>query len=583
MLLRLEIRNFALIDELDIELGEGLNILTGETGAGKSIIIDSINMLLGERFSKEFIRTGQEKAFLQAVFCVNNQKFQDIYEKYGIEPESDGTLLISREYSLSGRNVCRVNGRIVTVSMLKEIGERLIDVHGQYDNQSLLKEENHIELLDAFGGEEIQRLRNEFFQLYIKRKEIKKRLQELIGDEKYRERKIDLLKYQINEIKSAKLKTGEDEELHRQRVILSNSEKIADTIEDVYNILYIGDDIVNSVYDRIDEAIYRLGAISVFDPLYEQIKQNLEEIKYQMEDIRENIRYAKENIEYDPVALEQVEERLDLIYKLKKKYGNTIQDIIEYCKNSEIELDMLLKSEEYITELQKQLIDNEKALYDIGVKLNEKRSKAAALLESRICNELEELEMKNTKFKVNIEMISRNDDNETDSKESRLNTKEIKFNENGLDKVQFLISTNPGEPLKPLSKIASGGEMARIMLAIKSILAEVDKIPTLIFDEIDIGISGKASQRVGEKLSFISRNHQVICVTHQAQIACMADNHYLIEKVTRNNITTSKVTKLYGEKIVDEISRILGGDVITQHTRNLAIEMLNNARKFKSN
>jgi len=566
----LEIRNIALIDELDIELGEGLNILTGETGAGKSIIIDSINMLLGERFSRELIRTGQEKAVLQAVFCVNREKFQDIYEKYGIEPENDGTLIVSREYSIGGRSVCRVNGRIVTVSILKEIGEKLIDVHGQYDNQSLLKAENHIDLLDAFGGEDIQRLKNMFFQLYIKRKEIKNKLYEFIGDEKFRERKIDLLKYQINEIKSAKLKAGEDEELHRQKVVLSNSEKIADTIEDVYNTLYIGNDVVNSVYDRIDESIFRLDTISDFDPLYEQIKQNLEEIKYQMEDIRENIRYAKENIEYDPVALEQVEERLDLIFKLKKKYGNTITDIIEYCKNSENELNMLLKSEEYISELQKQLIDTEKVLYDIGIKLNAERAKAAALLESRICHELEELEMKNTKFKVNIEMIGQNDRNET------------RFNENGLDRVEFLISTNPGEPLKPLSKIASGGEMARIMLAIKAILADVDQIPTLIFDEIDIGISGKASQRVGEKLSFISRNHQVICVTHQAQIACMADNHYLIEKVTQNNITRTKVIKLSYEKIIDEISRILGGDVITQHTRNLAIEMLKNARKFKS-
>ena len=311
MLLRLEIRNIALIDEVDIELGEGFNVLTGETGAGKSIIIDSINMLLGERFSRELIRTGAEKANLQAVFCVDNKKFQNIYEKYGIEPESDGSLIISREYSVGGRSVCRVNGRIVTVSILKEIGEKLIDVHGQYDNQSLLKGENHIELLDAFGGEEIQKLKNSFCQLLIERKEIKNRLRELIGDEKYRERKIDLLKYQINEIKSARLKADEDEELARQKVILSNSEKIADTLESVYNTLYIGNDIVNSVYDGIDESVFRLSAICSFDPIYEKIGKNLEDIKFQMEDIREMLRDVKENIEYD---LFNSEERLDLIF-----------------------------------------------------------------------------------------------------------------------------------------------------------------------------------------------------------------------------------------------------------------------------
>lgn len=570
MLLRLEIRNIALIDEVDIELGDGLNVLTGETGAGKSIIIDSINMLLGERFSRELIRTGQEKATLQAVFNIDNRKFQAIFEKYGIEAESDGTLIISREYSLGGRSICRANGRIITVSMLKEIGEKLIDVHGQYDNQSLLKGEKHIELLDAFGGETIEKLKREYFELFTKRRDIRSRLHELEGDEKYRERKIDLLNYQINEIKSAKLKAGEDEELSRQRTILSNAEKIADTIENVYDALFIGNGIINSIYDGIEESVSKLEAICLFDQVYNKIKEKLEEVKFQMEDIRDDLRDVKGNIEFNPFLLEQVEERLDLIYRLKRKYGNTLSDIIHFCEKSEKELSTLLKSEELIANLHKQLKDTEKALYDIAVRINKERITAATLLERKISKELEELEMKNTRFKVRIEMNEKKEGNE------------IKFNENGLDKVEFLISTNAGEPLKPLSKIASGGEMARIMLAIKAILAEVDEIPTLIFDEIDIGISGKASQRVGEKLSYISRTHQVLCVTHQAQIACMADNHYLIEKVTQNEATKTKITKINGGKVIDEVSRILGGDAITQHTKNLAVEMLKMASKFKS-
>jgi len=601
MLLRLEIRNIALIDEVGIELGDGLNILTGETGAGKSIIIDSINMLLGERFSRELIRTGQEKANLEAVFNVDNQKFNDIYEKYGIEPESDGTLIISREYSVGGRSICRINGRIITLSILKEIGGKLIDVHGQYDNQSLLKKENHIELLDAFGGEVIGKFKNEYFQLFTRRKEIKNSIRKLMGDEKDRERKIDLLKYQINEIKSAKLKIKEDEELTRQKTILYNSGKIADAIENVYNMLYLGKGTNNSVYDEIVESVLKLESICSFDDVYSKIRTKLEDIEFQMEDIRDEIRNAKENIEYNPFMLEQIEERLDLIYKLKKKYGYTLSEVIQYYQNSEKELNTIIKSEEYINKLQRQLIDTESSLYDIAVKINKERTSAATLLENKICKELAELEMRNASFKVSIQMnnnendynknnndnsnnndnVGHHNDNHHNDNSSNNYDQMIRFTENGLDKVEFLISSNAGEPLKPLSKIASGGEMARIMLAIKAILADVDQVPTLIFDEIDIGISGKASQRVGEKLSYISKTHQVICVTHQAQIACMADNHYLIEKFIEGDSTKTKVCKISDEKVIKEVSRILGGDAITLHTKNLAIEMLENARKFK--
>ncbi|NSW91364.1 MAG: DNA repair protein RecN [Firmicutes bacterium] len=575
MLLRLEIQNIALIDEVSIELGEGLNILTGETGAGKSIIIDSINILLGERFSKELIRTGKDKALIEAVFQIDNSRMAELYEKYGIEPETDGTLIISREFNIAGRSICRVNGRLVTVSALKEIGGYLIDVHGQYDNQSLLKSETHIELLDAFGGEKIQALKKRYSELYEKRKDIKNSLQKLFGDEKDRERKIDLLKYQIDEIKKAKLAINEEEELNKQKTLLSNAGKIAEVLSSVYEMLFTGTRIKTSAYDDINEAVLKLKDISSYDEKYDRITKKLEDISYQLEDIREEIRNERDSIEYNPYLLEQIEERLDLVFRLKRKYGNSILEILEYCKNSEEELDKIIKSEEYINELQKQLSEVDNSLYALAKEINRTRAEVAVILESNICKELEALEMKKARFKVGICMEDITEDSMTGGSAG------IKFKPNGLDKVEFLISPNVGEPLKPLSKIASGGEMARIMLAIKSILADVDKIPTLIFDEIDIGISGKVSQRVGEKLAFLSKNHQVICVTHHPQIASMADNHFLIEKIVGKNITKIKVSKLSGEKIPDEVARILGGDLITDMTRNLACEMLENAKKFK--
>lgn len=319
MLLRLEIRNIALIDEIDIELGEGLNILTGETGAGKSIIIDSINILLGERFSRELIRTGRDKALIEAIFQVeDNERMAQVYEKYGIVPEEDDTLVISREFNISGRSVCRVNGRLVTVTALKEIGGYLIDVHGQYDNQSLLKSEAHIELLDSFGGEKIQELKERYLKLYNKRKDIRNSLIKYTGDGKDRERKIDLLKYQIDEIKKAKLVPDEEETLGKQKNIYINAGKITETLGSVYEMLFTGSRLKSSAYDEIIEAISRLNDISSYDEIYGKITKKLEDVSYQLEDIREEVRNKRDNAEYNPYLLEQVEERLDIIYRLKK-------------------------------------------------------------------------------------------------------------------------------------------------------------------------------------------------------------------------------------------------------------------------
>lgn len=570
MLIQLDIHNIALIEKVNMELGKGLNILTGETGAGKSIIIDSINAILGERISKDLIRTGREKALVEAVFQVDNLRFADIYEEMGLQPEEDGTLIISREITQSGKNTCRINGKMATVSMLKSFGERIIDIHGQYDNQSLLRIENHLELLDSFGGETVQKLKHQYIIQLGEYKEIKTRLKNLSGDHGERERKIDLLGFQIDEIKKAKLKKNEEIELSNQRVLLANSEKIVNSLSTAYELLFSGNNTKNSASDITNEALSEINSLARLDQRFESIYKRLQDISYQLDDITEDIRNERDNTEYNPDLLEEIEERLDLIFKLKRKYGGTIQEVLDYCIKTEAQLEEIVKSEEITEQLREKLNETDKRLYKTSVELNAERIKASKILESKISNELDDLEMKKAKFKVEIQFD-----------EGREFNGDRKYMQSGLDRVEFLISPNAGEPLKPLAKIASGGEMSRIMLAIKTILADVDKIPTLIFDEIDIGISGKASLKVGEKLSFISRNHQVICVTHLAQIACMADHHMLIEKVSADDSTETVVSKLAGEEIRDEIARMLGGTATSETSIKYAGEMLNNAINLK--
>lgn len=568
MLLQLDIHNIALIDEVNIELSCGLNILTGETGAGKSIIIDSINAVLGDRISKEIIRTGSEKALVEAVFQIDNDRFEDIFSEIGLESEEDGTLILSREITQSGRNTCRINGKLVAVSVLKVIGERLIDLHGQHDNQSLIKAENHIELLDSFGGESIQVLKHEYSGLLEQYRDVKARLRNLSGDPGERERKIDLLKFQIDEIKKSKLKTDEEDELNKQKLLLANAEKIAGSLSMAYRLISTGEHGSRPVTDVLNEALSQMNTVSRLGENYAEMLRHLQDIIYQLDDLTEEVRKNCENVEFNPELLEEIQERLDLIYKMKRKYGKTIPEINQFYSESEKQLDELLKSEENIIKLKTKKAELEGSLFEVSLKLNEQRIKASLVLEDRICKQLDELEMRKSRFKVDIQFDSASD-----------NGGEKKFTNNGLDKVEFLISANAGEPLKPLAKIASGGEMSRIMLAIKTILAEVDKIPTMIFDEIDMGISGKAAQKVGEKLSYISSGHQVICVTHLAQIASMADNHCLIEKVMDENTTKTTVTRLEGNKKVQEIARLIGGITSSEASIKYAEEMLKNANK----
>ena len=566
MLLQLDIHNVALIDEIRIEPGEGLNVLTGETGAGKSIIIDSIKAVLGDRVSKDIIRTGSQNALIEAVFQVDAVRIRDIMNDMGMEPEEDGTLILSREITQTGRNTCRINGKMVSASFLKEIGERLIDIHGQHDNQSLLRTERHIELLDLFAGESLHRVKDEYAALLGRYRDIKAKLKALSGDPGERERKMDLLKFQIDEIRKARLKAAEDEELSRQKTLLVNAERISNTLASVYDLLSVGSG-GSSALDTMNESLSWLSSVAGLDESYEEMNRRLQDLIYQMEDLARDVRQSYESTEYDPAVLDEIEERLDLIYRLKRKYGSTITDILGFCQDAEKQLEELEKSEETVRSLSEELTELENRLYQVAGKLNAERVKAASLLENRITQQLDDLEMKKSKFKVDIQF-----DTSSGSASGR------KFGNNGLDRVEFLISPNVGEPLKPLARIASGGEMSRVMLAVKSILAEVDSIPVMIFDEIDTGISGKAAQKVGEKLSYVSRTHQVLCVTHQAQIACIADHNFLIEKIVEKGKTRTKVTRLNDDDKIKEIARLVGGET-SEASLKYAEEMIKTAKK----
>lgn len=570
MLLHLNIHNIALIDEVSIELGEGLNILTGETGAGKSIIIDSINAVLGDRVSKEIIRTGSDKALVEAVFQIDVEQIKDILDEMGMEPEEGGILILSREIAQSGRNTSRVNGKMVAASFLKAIGERLIDLHGQYDNQSLLKTDNHIELLDSFGGGPIQAIKQEYALLLDQYKETKYRLRTLSGDPGERERKSDLLRFQIDEIGKAKLKPGEETDLNKEKMLLTNAGKILSSLSTAYNLLSSGESGGQPALDAMNEALSSLDSISRLEDSFEDLRSRLQELIFQLSDIAEEVRRNNENADYNPARLEEIEERLDLIYRLKRKYGSNIDEIHNYRTLAEKQLAEIEKSEETVALLTERLAKLDAQLYKTCLRLNAERINASLLLEKMIGQQLDDLEMKRAKFKVDILF-----DDAPDAQGRR------KYAQHGLDRVEFLISANVGEPLKPLARIASGGEMSRIMLAIKTILAEVDRIPTLIFDEIDMGISGKAAKRVGEKLSFISARRQVLCVTHLPQIACIADNHYLIEKIVGEKRTKTIVTLLDADNVVKEITRLIGSSEATEISLKYAQEMINNAKKNK--
>ncbi|WP_026475883.1 DNA repair protein RecN [Alkaliphilus transvaalensis] len=568
MLLELEVKNFALIDELYLQFDKGLNILTGETGAGKSIIIDAVNMAIGERADREFVRSGTNKCTIQALFNTDGIfGLKDLLGQYGIEEEQDHSLVVTREIYANGRSTGRINGTIVTQGVLKNITQKLIDIHGQHQHQSLLNTQSHIDLLDAFGGQEVEILLKEISIEYHNLTNLKSRLASICSNEIERERKIDLLKFQIQEIEAAQVSSGEEDALNQQKNRLANSEKIYKAVAEAYTELHEGNRQAPMI-DALSKIINQLQHVTSYDEKLEYFHQSLEEVLYKLQDISRDIRDYKEEINFEPELLNEVESRLDTINNLKRKYGKSVDEVLHYFKSIQKELDFYQNSEVEITRLKKEIEEAQKKVVSKGLVLSNIRKKIASTFQQELTQILETLNMGKVSFEVAINHTYDSNNN-------------FKVNEKGIDHVEFKISTNLGEPLKPLAKIASGGEMSRIMLALKTILANVDHIPTLIFDEIDTGISGRTAQVVGKNLYHISQNHQVICITHLPQIASLADSHYLIEKKQLDHSTKTEVNKINVEERIKEVGRLLGGeltDITLKHAKEL-IEQGNLKRK----
>lgn len=526
MITTLHIKNIGIIDDLSIDLNNGLNVLTGETGAGKTLIIDSLGIISGGRFSKEMIRKGETNSFVE--ICM--------YEPEN-ENSIEGNIIVSREINSNGRNMCKINGRMVTVNELKNFMSKFIEIHGQNDNQSLLDNKFHLKYLDGFIGEELLKYKQEYKENYTRYIEIKQELKANYGDEKERERKLDLLKYQFNEIEEADLKEKEEEELEEKRKIMLNSEKISNSLNEA------DEAIGESSIDSINLAIRAMEKIEGIDTKYEAITGNLKNIYYDLQELSRDISNEKEDIYFDEQERNEVEERLDLIYSLKRKYGNNILEILNYKEEIEKEIQHIENLDDYNRKLKKELKQIKEKMTKLAINIHNLRKEYAKVLGININKILEDLEMKNAKINIHVDY------------------KEEEFFENGKDEIEFYITTNLGEDEKQLSKIASGGEMSRIMLAIKKVLADTDKMPVLIFDEIDTGISGKAANAVAEKLNSISKNHQVLCISHLPSIAASADYNYFISKKVLNDRTNTNIKLLNEEETIKEIARISSGEI----------------------
>lgn len=527
MISTLHIKNIGIIEDLTVDFNDGFNILTGETGAGKTLIIGALNIVAGGRFSKDMIRSGEKYSFVEV--CI-------------YYPESiyaiDGNIIVSREIYSNGRNSCKINGRLVTVNEVKEFMSELINIHGQQDNQNLLNPAKHIYYLDDFIGNEIYTLKNEYLELFKQYNDINTQLKNNYGDDKEKERKLDLLNYQLKEIENSKLKIGEDVKLQEEHNLMKNSEKLQE------NLTEIDQNLSEQAIESISNSIRCLEKISDCGKIYEEKLIELKNVYYEVQELSRDIYDLKDNICFDEQERNSIEMRLDEIYSLKRKYGNSIEEILEYKEKIEKEIENIENLDEINEKLKKQRKIIKEKMIEICIKMSKIREKEALKLSEKINEELKELEMSSARLRVKIE---------TNGDEQ--------FNANGLDKVEFFICTNRGEEEKELAKIASGGEMSRVMLAIKTVLADVDKVRTLVFDEIDTGISGKAANAVGEKLKKISEKHQVLVITHSASIAAKGKHNYFISKKVENDKTYTTIRQLTEAEIVEEIARISSGEI----------------------
>ena len=547
MLSLLHIENIAVIERSDISFDQGFNVLTGETGAGKSIVIDAISAILGERAYRDMIRTGANKASVRAVFTdVPNLAW---FEDNGVE--YDPETVIQREIYLDGKNVCRVNGSLVSVSILRKLGIQLINIHGQHDSASLLDEANHLGFLDAFGNNEL--LREDYAQKYSALAELRREIDRMTMDEGEKLRRMETLRYQIEEISKAELEAGEDEILEERRKLLQNAEKLSDGINAAVECLYGGDE-TDGAATLLAQAQRELARLSRYTDAFAQLHDKVSDLMYQVQDVAEEARDARDDLSYSSDELEQIEARLDVIHRLRRKYGASCADILEYLENAKTELDEIEFADDHLERLKGKLLKTEKIAMEAAMALRDNRKSTAVSLSGRILTELAQLDMPRVQFSCEFE--------------------EKEMSADGADNVVFYMSANAGEALKSMSKVASGGELARIMLAMKNVLAEQDQVNTLIFDEVDTGVSGRAAQRVAEKLRSVAAHKQVLCVTHLPQLAALANTHLLIAKSERDGRTYTTVTPLDIEGRKRELTRIIGGTNITETTLKSAEEML---------
>ena len=560
MLSVLHIENIAVIEHADIQFDGGFNVLTGETGAGKSIVIDAIGAVLGERTSRDLIRTGAKAARVEAVFT--GLPALPWFEENGVGPDENGELLLQRELQPDGKNVCRAGGRLLTVSQLKALGRQLLNIHGQHDGQQLLDERCHLDYLDRFGGdgELLRAYAGQYHGLTALRRE----LSALEMDEGEKARRIDSLNYQIQELERAQLKPGEDEQLKARRDLLRNSAKLMAAVEGAFAALS-GDEEAAGAAALLGEAEHALAGGSAYSEQLAALREKAAQLRFEADDLAELVRDAREELDLSPGELDEIEGRLDVLYRLSKKYGGSVEEMLDYLERCRQELDQIQDSADTIARLEKKLSQARERAQKAARALSEQRHETAATLQERIQEELAQLDMPKVRFAV----------------EFSAKTAEDGLDETGMDEVRFLMSANVGEDLKPIAKIASGGELARIMLALKSVLAETDDVTTLIFDEVDTGVSGRAAQKVAEKMAGVARNKQVLCVTHLPQIAAMADTHFSVEKGERDGRTFTEVERLSRARRVEELARLTGGEHITPTILAGAGELLSSAEEYR--
>ncbi|KRK13545.1 DNA repair protein RecN [Lacticaseibacillus zeae DSM 20178 = KCTC 3804] len=561
MLQELAIHDFAIIDNLALSFQPGMTALTGETGAGKSIIIDAVGLLAGGRGSVDFIRTGTAKASLEGLFDAQaNPATEAKLQAYGVmDPDQKDTVLLQRELFRSGRNVCRVNGHLVNTATLKAIGETLVDIHGQNEHQQLMHSETHLGLLDAFAGDDLLKIRQQYAEVYHNYQHTLQAVKQKQANEQEWAQRLDMLKFQVNEIQSADLHPHEDTDLSTERERLANFQKINSALQESYALL--SDEEVNAL-DQIGQAMSSMQSIADLDPDFAAIADNLQSAYYSLQDVQNDLSNELDDQEFDEGRLDEVEKRLDLFNQLKRKYGETLDEVIAYGKRAAAELSQMKQAETSVEDLDSTLKESRAQLQKLGSALSKRRHAAAKQLTKAIHEQLASLYMDKTVFSVHF-------------------TKAKDFRPDGLDEAVFYIQTNPGEEAKPLAKIASGGELSRLMLAMKTIFARSEGVTAIIFDEVDTGVSGRVAQAIANKISLIAKSSQVLCITHLPQVAAMADHEYVISKNVHDGRTTTQVNKLTAKARVDEIARMLAGEKITKLTVEHAEELLKMADEFK--